>query len=221
MRVRFSFVLCAVICLLLSSTVCAAAESAKTAPSGEVAKADASAKEGAKPEEKAPDAKPATETAEKKATPIAPVAAGDVCAIQATEQQAQIQALQAQIDALKNQIVVQQGGLSEAPQGKVLDLAIRTKNLPPGNYRERCFACLTMPDEDGERILACTCPVSESGFDRPMVNLSSCKTDQEVSYCGGMLVCGKCLINQGIGSEPPSDEGEGLEKLHKKSTGKK
>lgn len=221
MRVRFSFVLCTVLCVLLSGTVSAAAESGNAASSAEAAKAEANSKETAKPEQKIPEAKPGVETAEKKVTPIAPVAAGDVCAIQATEQQAQIQALQAQIDALKNQIAVQQGGLSEASQGKVLDLAIRTKNLPPGNYRERCFACLTMPDEDGERILACTCPVGESGFDRPMVNLSSCKAGQEVSYCGGMLVCGTCLINQGVGSEPPSDEGEGLEKLHKKSTGKK
>lgn len=221
MPFRFSFVLCAVMGLLLSGVVSAAAETGKLAPSAEATKATSSAKEGSKAEDKTTETKPGTEIDEKKATPIAPVAAGDVCAIQATEQQAQIQALQAQIDVLKNQIAMQQGGLSEAPQGKVLDLSIRTKVLPPGNYRERCFACLTMPDEDGERILACTCPVGESGFDRPMVNLSSCKAGQEISYCGGMLVCGTCLINQGVGSEPPSTEGEGLEKLHKKSTGKK
>ncbi len=221
MRVRFVFVLCAVMCLLLSGAVGAAAEPEKVAPSTETAK------ETAKPEQKTPEAKQAAENAEKKAASAAPVAAGDVCAIQATEQQAQIQALQAQIDALKQQIVNNQaggtisGGASSMPAG-VPDLAIRTRNLPEGDYRERCFACISAPDEEGQRVLMCTCPVGQTGMERLSVNLSSCPKNQKISYCDGMLVCGVCLLKKNFGEDIKGMSNvTGLEELNKKSTGKR
>lgn len=219
MRQGFGVLLCLGVCLLLAGSANAATESAKEV-------ATPAAKESVKPDEKTP-AKPTTEAADKKPEAgAAPVAAGDVCAIQATEQQAQIQALQAQIDALKNQITMQQGGVASQPAGVgalpagLPDLAIRSKNLPKGNYRERCFSCLTMPDEDAERVLMCTCPVGQHGLERLSVNLTNCKQGEDISYCNGMLVCGTCLIKQNLGSNPLSTPSSDLDKTLKKSLGK-
>ncbi len=229
MRLKIGFAGLAVFALFLSGAVGAAAELGNATPSAtEAPKMAANSKENAKPEQMPPVTKATTEATEKKSEPAAgvPVSAGDVCAIQATEQQAQIQALQSQIDALKQQIInnqtsgTQTGVTGGLPAG-IPDLSIRSKNLPKGNYRERCFSCLTMPDEDGERVLMCTCPVGETGFERLSVNLTNCKGGQEIAYCGGMLVCGTCLINQGVGSASETKEDDDLKELHKKSTGKK
>lgn len=228
MRLKIGFAVLAVFALFLSGAVGAAVESGNATPSATLTPKMATAsKENAKPEQTLPVTKATTEATEKKPEAAGvPVSAGDVCAIQATEQQAQIQALQSQIDALKQQLINNQtsgaqSGVSSGLPAGIPDLSIRSKNLPKGNYRERCFSCLTMPDEDGERVLMCTCPVGETGFERLSVNLTNCKGGQEIAYCSGMLVCGTCLINQGVGSEPETKAGDDLNELHKKSTGKK
>ncbi len=72
---------------------------------------------------------------------------------------------------------------------------VSKKNLPPGNYRDRCFGCLTMPDEDGERQLSCVCP-GKSGMERIAINLEKCKEGAEITYCGSVLVCGTCMYTE-------------------------
>ncbi len=113
----------------------------------------------------------------------------------------QVDALQKQIDSLQQQ-VTQKQTLPAAP--KIKDLSIRTKNLPGGNYRERCFACLTTADEDGERVLMCTCPISQTSFGRLSIVLSMCGTGEEISYCSGMLVCGSCKISGDLNKALPT-----------------
>ena len=80
-------------------------------------------------------------------------------------------------------------------KGSAGGVGISLKNLPSGNYRERCFGCLTMPDENGEKQLNCVCPVKNS-FERVTILLSKCKEGEEITYCGGMLVCGKCMYTE-------------------------
>lgn len=72
---------------------------------------------------------------------------------------------------------------------------VSKKNLPAGNYRERCFACLTMPDEDGERQLSCVCP-AKVGIERITVSLQNYVEGQEISYCYGALVRGACMLTE-------------------------
>jgi len=141
------------------------------------------------------------------ATPPAPPAAPaapattEQCEIAAPAgSSAQVDALQKQIDSLQQQ-VTQKQTLPAAPQIK--DLAIRTKNLPSGNYRERCFACLTTADEDGERVLMCTCPISQTSFGRLSIALSMCAAGEEISYCSAMLVCGPCKISGDLNKALP------------------
>lgn len=80
---------------------------------------------------------------------------------------------------------------------------VSRKNLPPGNYRDRCIGCLTMPDEDGERQLSCVCP-GKAGMDRITVNLEKCKEGAEITLCGDVLICGKCLYTEDADVAKPS-----------------
>lgn len=77
---------------------------------------------------------------------------------------------------------------------------VSKKNLPAGNYRERCFACLMMPDEDGERQLSCVCPVKQ-GVERIAVSLLNYTEGQEISYCYGVLVRGACMLTENVAAE--------------------
>lgn len=77
---------------------------------------------------------------------------------------------------------------------------VSKKNLPAGNYRERCFACLTMPDEDGERQLSCVCPAKQ-GIERMTVSLQNYVEGQEISYCYGSLVRGSCMLTENVVSD--------------------
>lgn len=91
----------------------------------------------------------------------------------------------------------QQGGASNNLKALTAKWRVSRNNLPAGNYRERCFACLSMPDEDGERQLSCVCPAKQ-GVERIAVSLKNYTEGQEVSYCYGALVRGACLLTENV-----------------------
>mgnify|MGYP003393205597 CR=1 FL=1 len=99
---------------------------------------------------------------------------------------------------------------------KTKEYRVTTKDLPGGDYRERCFACVLMPGEDGERQLSCVCPINNT-FARLNLAVKQCGADEKVSFCGGMLICGPCKINNQLGGElakpAPSPAGTALQKL--------
>ncbi len=84
---------------------------------------------------------------------------------------------------------------------KTQAMAVSLKNLPSGTYRERCFACLTGPNEDFVRALSCVCPTSDKAFSRISIPLNQCKADENIALCGGMLICGKCELNDNLAKE--------------------
>lgn len=153
------------------------------------------------------------EAAKDKATP-APAAgtptgvavdASNQCEVVAASNAAEIAELKKQIQALQQQIL-NQPALATAG---MKDFGIRIKNLPRGSYRDRCFACMTAGDEDGERVLLCTCPVGDNTFERLSITLGMCHPDEEISYCSGMLMCGACKINNNLRNELPDSKTEG------------
>ena len=84
---------------------------------------------------------------------------------------------------------------------------VSTKNLPPGNYHERCYACMTKPNNDGERELSCVCP-GKVYEERMSVTLDGCREGTEVSYCAGVLVCGKCMFSEDTSTAPAAKSAE-------------
>lgn len=154
----------------------------------------------------------AAEASKATATPAAPVASGTPtgvavdastqCEVVAASNAAEIAELKKQIQALQQQIL-NQPALANAG---MKDYSIRIKNLPKGSYRDRCFACMTAADEDGERVLLCTCPVGDNGFERLSITLSMCHPDEEISYCSGMLMCGPCKLNNNLRNDLPAEK---------------
>lgn len=154
----------------------------------------------------------AAEASKATATPAAPVASGTPtgvavdastqCEVVAASNAAEIAELKKQIQALQQQIL-NQPALANAG---MKDYSIRIKNLPKGSYRDRCFACMTAADEDGERVLLCTCPTGENTFDRLQLMLSKCHPEEEISYCAGMLMCGSCNLNNNLRNDLPGEK---------------
>jgi hypothetical protein len=146
-----------------------------------------------------------------KATPV-PSAAGtptgvavdasSQCEVVAASNAAEIAELKKQIMALQQQILNQSGVAGAGMK----DYSIRIKNLPRGSYRDRCFACMSAADEDGERVLLCTCPTGDNTFDRLSITLSKCHAEEEISYCAGMLMCGPCHLNNNLRNELPEQK---------------
>ncbi len=130
------------------------------------------------------------------------VDASSQCEVVAASNAAEIVELRKQIQALQAQIL-NQPNLANA---SVKDYSIRFKHLPPGSYRDRCFACMTAADEDAERVLLCTCPTGENSFDRLSLILSKCQPEEEISYCAGMLMCGPCHLNNNLRKELPTEK---------------
>lgn len=130
------------------------------------------------------------------------VDASSQCDVISASNAAEIAELRKQIQALQQQILNQPGLVNAGMK----DYSIRIKNLPRGSYRDRCFACMTAGDEDGERVLLCTCPVGDNSFERLSITLSMCHPEEEISYCSGMLMCGPCKINNNLRNELPGEK---------------
>ncbi|MBP7252351.1 MAG: hypothetical protein KBA75_02565 [Alphaproteobacteria bacterium] len=157
----------------------------------------------ATPIAKAADAKDKAAPAAATGTPTGvAVDASAQCEVVSASNAAEIAELRKQIQALQAQILNQPTLVNSGMK----DYSIRIKNLPRGSYRDRCFACMTAGDEDGERVLLCTCPVGDNSFERLSITLSMCHAEEEISYCSGMLMCGPCKINNNLRNELPGEK---------------
>jgi hypothetical protein len=160
----------------------------------------------AKLEPQDPAPKPEQAAVDKAAVPADPNA---TCAIGGDA--SQLALLQQQVSQLQAQLTTNSQAMKGQSQSKY-----GIKNLPSGNYRERCFACGRVPGEDGEPVLSCICPSGQMDFAGLMLDLSQCQEGQEVSYCGSMLVCGPCKLDNNLGREPlPSQTQSDSERLDK------
>lgn len=137
-------------------------------------------------------------------TPPVPATAGsEQCELSAASKTADTAALQQQITDLQQQLAAQKSGAVPVKDFQNQDIGIRIKNLPPGSYRDRCFACMTAPDEDGGRMLLCTCPTGPRSLDRLILTLNNCKPGEDIALCAGMLVCGPCKASNNLGRQLP------------------
>jgi hypothetical protein len=136
------------------------------------------------------------------ATPAAPAAQCDLAGGAAGTDNA---ALQQQITELKQQLATQTGLPKAGAPPR--DMAIRFKNLPAGTYRTRCFACLTLPDEDGERLLMCTCPVGNR-LPRLSLALTGCAPTEPITFCGDKLQCAPCNLPAPMPALPAANESD-------------
>lgn len=120
------------------------------------------------------------------------------CGIEQVGNAAEIEALKRQVTSMQTMLQMQQ-----QPVAGKGDYRIRTKNLPAGTYRDRCIACVTAADEDGERMLMCSCPTPENRMERLSLVLSLCGPQEDISLCGGMLMCGVCRVSTNLRQSLP------------------
>jgi len=139
------------------------------------------------------------------------------CGIEQVGNAAEIEALKRQVTSMQTMLQMQQ-----QPMADKRDYGIRIKNLPAGSYRDRCVACVTAADEDGERVLMCSCPTPTNRMERLSIVLSLCGPQEDISLCGGMLMCGVCKVSNNLQqSFPKIDETESNTEILRKVIDKK